>query len=310
MNKIERVRAALRGEAVDRVPASFWFHFPADQVAGHAMALAHLNYYRAADPDILKVMNDNGVALTGIDEIRTPADWRKLKPAPLSSRPFQDQLDGLREIADAVGDEVLLVTTVFNPYATGNDISGRKVTEHLKADPESVGAGLSTITHSLAEFSRACIEAGAAGIYFSAQGGEVDRFTVHEFDKYIKPHDLVVLQAAEEAGATFNVLHICGQRLRLEAYADYAGAAHAVNWAPQLDNLSLSQGRQLFQRTIIGGVDQGGSIVHGRREEITAEVQAAIAEMGKQGFMIGAGCTVPSDIRIENLVWARQAVLE
>lgn len=29
MNKIERVRAALRGEPVDRIPASFWFHFPA-----------------------------------------------------------------------------------------------------------------------------------------------------------------------------------------------------------------------------------------------------------------------------------------
>ena len=307
MDKIERVQAALQGESVDRVPASFWFHFPADQVAGHAMAMAHLNTYRAADPDFLKVMNDNGYALTGIDEIRSPADWRKLKPAPLLSRPYQDQLDGLREIADEVGDEVLLITTVFNPYSTGNDISGRKVTEHLKADPESVAIGLSAIAESMAEFSCACIEAGAAGIYFSAQGGEVDRFAAEEFETYIKPYDLVVLQAAEKAGATFNVLHICGHRLRLEAYADYPG--HAVNWAPQQDNLSLSEGRPLFRRTIIGGVDQRGPIVGGSRQEIAAEVQGAIAEMGKTGFMVGAGCTVPSDIRIEHLVWARQAVI-
>jgi hypothetical protein len=32
--------------------------------------------------------------------------------------------------------------------------------------------------------------------------------------------------------------------------------------------------------------------------------------MGKVGFMLGAGCTVPSDIPIENLVWAREAVVE
>ncbi len=307
MNKIERVRAALGGQPVDRVPASFWFHFPENARAGHAMARAHLSYYRAADPDFLKVMNDNGYALTGAAEIRTPADWYKLRPALLSSRPYQDQLAGLRKIVDAIGGEVLLITTIFNPFSTGNHISCRMVTEHLKADPAAVSAGLATIAESLAEFSRACIEAGAAGIYFSAQGGEGDRFTEDEFARYIKPHDLTVLRAAAEAGATFNLLHICGAGLRLAPYADYP--AHAVNWAPQLGNLSLRQGRDLFRRTIVGGVDQRGPIVDGTPAEIAAEVHRALDEMSTTGFILGAGCTVPSDIKIENLVLARQAIV-
>ena len=33
MNKVERVRAALAGEKVDRVPASFWFHFTPGQAS-------------------------------------------------------------------------------------------------------------------------------------------------------------------------------------------------------------------------------------------------------------------------------------
>lgn len=305
MNKIERVKAALHGEPVDVVPASFWFHFPAEQRAGHAMFLAHMAYYRAADPDYLKVMNDNGYALTGVDAIRAPGDWCRLEPAPLSSQPFQDQLAGLRELVDAIGDEALLVTTIFNPYATGNDISGGKVTEHLKADPEAVSAGLATIADSLADFARACIAAGAAGIYFSAQGGEADRFTPEEFERYIQPHDLAVLRAAEEAGATFNLLHICGSGLRLSPYVAYP--AHAVNWAPQLGNLSLSKGRALFRRPIVGGVDQRGSIVDGTREQLAAEVAAAIGEAGRLGTIIGAGCTVPSEIDVQRLVWARQA---
>ncbi len=304
MDKIERVRAALCGEPVDRVPASFWFHFPEGERAGRAMAEAHLRYYRAADPDFLKVMNDNGCALTGVGAIRSPADWRKLRPAPLTSRPYQDQLDGLRRLVDAIGDEVLLVTTIFNPFATGNDISGNRVTEHLKADPEAVSAGLASIAESLAGFARACIGAGAAGIYFSAQGGEADRFTVDELRRYIRPHDLTVLQAAQ-AGATFNLLHICGPGIRLEEYSGYP--AQAVNWAPQLGNLSLRRGKELFQRTVVGGVDQRGPIVDGTPAEIAAEVHAAIAEVGSAGFILGAGCTVPSDIRIENLVLARQA---
>ncbi len=308
MDKIERVRAALRGDPVDRVPASFWFHFPPEERAGRAMAEAHLRYYHAADPDYLKVMNDNGYALTGVDAIRTPADWRKLRPAPLTSQPYQDQLHGLRRLVDTLGGEVLLVTTVFNPYATGNDISGDRVTEHLKADPQAVSAGLATIAESLAGFSRACLEAGAAGIFFSAQGGEAERFTEEEFTGYIRPHDLAVLRAAEEAGATFNLLHMCGPHIRLEAYADYP--AQAANWAPQLGNLGLGQGRELFRRTVVGGIDQRGPIVSGTPEEIRAEVRRAIAEVGRTGFILGAGCTLPPDVPIRNLVIAREAAAE
>lgn len=305
MNKIERVRAALEGRMPDVVPASFWFHFPAEQRAGHAMARAHLAYYRTAEPDWLKVMNDNGYALTGVDAIRTPGDWRKLRPAPLSSRPFQNQLEGLREIAGEIGDEALLITTVFNPFATGNDISAGRVTDHLKADPEAVSAGLATIAESLAEFAGACLAAGAAGIYLSAQGGEETRFTAQEFELYIKPHDVAVLRAAEGAGGTFNLLHICAQGLRMEPYTDYP--AHAVNWAPHLGNLTLRQGRALFGRPIAGGIDQRGPIVNGTREQIEAEVRAAGAELGRAGSLIAAGCTVPGDIKMERLAWAREA---
>lgn len=306
MNKIERMQTMLRGERPDRVPAGFWFHFPASAVAGHAMAQAHIDYYRAADPDILKVMNDNVYEAVGVDLVRSPADWRKLEPAPLSSASYQAQLAGLRELVDVLGGEVLMSTTVFNPYATGNKISDNKVTEHLKEDPEAVSAGLGAIADSLAEFSAACIEAGAAGIYFSAQGGDSSRFTAEEHLQYIKPHDVTVLEAATAAGATCNILHICGHGIRLEHFVDYPG--HTVNWAPQNGNLSLIDGRDLFRRPIIGGIDERGPLVDGPRESIVAEVHDAIATMGESGFMVGAGCTLPNDVDVQHLVWAREAV--
>lgn len=306
MNKIERVEAALKGEAVDRVPVSFWFHFPPDQIAGHAMAQAHLDYYRRADQDFLKVMNDNRYALLGVETIRSPQDWRRVRPAPLTSPAYQAQLDGLREILDAIGHEVLVVTTVFNPYATGNYVSGRQVTEHLLADPEAVSAGLSAIAESLATFSEACVEIGAAGVFFSAQGSEVGRLTQKQFREYIQPHDLVVLQAAAEAGASFNLLHICGRNVRLEEYAAYP--TRAVNWGPQHANPSLAEGRALLGQTVIGGVDERGPIVTGPRVAIEAEVKATINAMGTTRFMLGAGCTVPDDVDVEHLIWARKAV--
>ncbi len=306
MNKIERMHTMLRGERPDRVPAGFWFHFPESAAAGTAMAQAHIDYYRAADPDLLKVMNDNGYEAVGVDVVRSPADWRKLEPAPLSSAPYQAQLAGLRALVDVLGGEVLMATTIFNPYATGNQISDNKVTEHLKEDPEAVSAGLAAIAESLAEFSAACIDAGAAGIYFSAQGGDASRFTAEEHRRYIKPHDVTVLEAATAAGATCNIVHICGRGIRLEHYVDYPG--HTVNWAPQNDNLSLTAGRDLFRRPIIGGIDERGPIVDGPREAIAAEVHGALATMGSAGFMVGAGCTLPNDVEVEHLAWAREAV--
>jgi uroporphyrinogen decarboxylase len=87
MNKVERMRAVLAGEIADRVPASFWFHFPEDQAHGEASVKAHLDYYRQADLDFLKIMNEHPYQVE--TRIKNPIDWRKLKPAPLSSDYYQ-----------------------------------------------------------------------------------------------------------------------------------------------------------------------------------------------------------------------------
>src|SRR2546428_1548910 len=228
-----------------------------------------------------------------------PSEWARLQPAPLTSRCFQDQLSGLREIVRAVGKEVSIITTVFNPFENGDGISDWKATEHLKLEPEKVSEGLSTVADSLAKFVRACIDVGASGIFFAAHGGQVGRHTEAEFRKYIKPHDLTVLSAAEEAGATFNLLHVCGEKVRLQEHADYP--AHAVNWSPQLGNLSLAQGRRAFNRTITGGIDQNGAIIHGSQSNGSAEDRKAIAEMGTRGFMLGAGCALAQPVPARRL---------
>ncbi len=115
MNKIERVRAVLRGAEVDRVPAGFWFHFAPEFRGGEAMARRHIAYYRQADPDILKVMNDTGYAPLDGFHVAEPSDWARLRPTPLSDAHFQSHLEGLKSIVQELGHEVLIMTTAFNP---------------------------------------------------------------------------------------------------------------------------------------------------------------------------------------------------
>lgn len=303
MNKVQRVRAALAGAPVDQVPASFWFHFRPDQAVGEASVRAHLEYYRASGIDYLKVMNEHRYRAPDC-VIHAPADWRRLRPAPLSAPFYQQQLDELKRILDALAGECLVITTIFNPFASGNHTSDYLVTEHLKVEPESVTAGLATIAESLVEFAIACVDAGASGIYYSAQGGEAERFSEHDFVRYIKPHDLTVLNAVRTRGE-FNLLHICKDHIRLPLYVDYP--AHAVNWAATKHNPSLKEGKDLFKRTIVGGMDDRGVMVTGSPSEITATAEAVIRDFGPNGFMLGADCTLPTDVPIDNIIAACQA---
>ncbi len=303
MNKIERLQAVLNGKIPDRVPAGFWFHFPDAQAHGKESVKAHLNYYREADLDFLKIMNEHPYRVNV--QIKNPSDWRSLKPAPLSSDFFQQQLDEIKMITDALNGECLTTATLFNPFSSGNHAADHLVTEHLKADPESVSIGLKTIAESLAEFAVACLDAGADGIYFSAQGGEADRFEESLFLKYIKPHDLTVLNAVKDKG-DFNILHICRDNIRMHLYANYPG--DVVNWAATAPhNIPITAGKNLFNRTILGGLDNRGVIVDGTQAEITAAVHKIITDFGPKDLIIGADCTLPTDIAIEHIRTAIRA---
>lgn len=317
MNKIDRVREALAGRPVDRVPASFWTHFEPEAANGKEMARAHIKFYRSTGPDFLKVMNDNPFELVGIERVSSPSDWLRLKPNSRKSRVRQNYLDGLKEILDVVGQECMVIVTMFNPFATANDnMSGtldfsdagfEGITNHLREDPRSTCVGLRIIAQSLAEFTQDCIELGASGLFLSANGGERDRFNASQFSEYVAADDCRILQAAIDAGSEFNLLHICGSSLRLESYAKYP--AHAVNWATQASNSSLKQGRELFSQTLVGGLDQAGAITSGSFDNIAYEVSVAIAEAGRLNFILGAGCALESHVPAANLIAARQAVL-
>ena len=303
MNKIERIRTVLEGKKPDRVPASFWFHFPKEMAHGKESVKAHLDYYRQADLDFLKIMNEHPYKVE--TTINNPADWRKIKPAPLNSAFYQAQLDEIKMIADQIGGECLLATTLFNPFASGNHASGKLVTEHLKMDPKSVHIGLGTIAESLAEFAVACFDAGADGIYFSAQGGGADRFEEDEFLAFIQPHDLTVLNAVKDKG-DFNIIHICGDHIRLHLYSNYPG--DVFNWAATAtNNIPLCAGKKLFKRTILGGLDNRGLIVDGSAQQIQEEVHRIIDTCGPENLVIGADCTLPTDVSLENIRTAIQA---
>ena len=314
MNKRERIQAVLNSQPVDRIPAGFYFHFPPSQHEGAAAVTAHLDFYRASGVDFMKVMNEHRYAIEF--QITRPDDWPTLTAAPLNTRFYQAQLDELKRICDQVSSECMVVTTVHGVFASAFHATNASeesfarnnpVSEHLKMKPAAVLGALDAIADSLARFAEACVAAGADGIYYAALGGEAYRFQPEEFVTYIKPFDLRVLQAVA-GSAPFNVLHICKDQVRLPLYTDYPG--QVVNWSEHEQNLSLEEGRMLFERPILGGMHFRGPIVEGTPREIRESVHAAIARLGPTGLILGADCTLPSDVPIANIRTAVEATTE
>jgi uroporphyrinogen decarboxylase len=227
-----------------------------------------------------------------------------------------DQLDIIKRITDKLGDEAVVLTTIHGTVASafharkdGNDYDALRylLSEHLREKPQIVADAFRIISEGLTELTQACLEAGAHGIYYAALGGEKNLFTDEEFERYIKPNDQMVLQSAENA-SSFNVLHMCKDEVNFQRYKDYK--VGAVNWAVHDNDLSLDEGRKLFSDSaVIGGLDdRSGVLVTGTDQEIEKAVFAILDQMGTQHFILGADCTLPTDISYDKVRVAVEAV--
>ena len=58
MNRKERMAATLSGQKPDRVPVGMWYHYSPSLSAAQA-AVAHFDYVRSVDLDMIKIMYDN-----------------------------------------------------------------------------------------------------------------------------------------------------------------------------------------------------------------------------------------------------------
>jgi hypothetical protein len=103
----ERVDRALRGEYLDRPPFMFYHHYK--RPTAQLEAQDHIEFHRAYNTDIVKVMND-------FDYPRSTTDkWYELKPL---DSPFPDQLATLKLVRDGLNGNAYFIDTIYGPYMT------------------------------------------------------------------------------------------------------------------------------------------------------------------------------------------------
>jgi uroporphyrinogen decarboxylase len=318
MNKKERVRAALRGEAVDRPPVAFWGHDFFREWSPKQLAEYTVERYQRDDDDFIK-LNPRatyyyeawGNTYDRPDTARQPrmlgytlhsaAELAALPEIVTSAGPFGEQTEALRLVLAEVGDEVDVVQTVFSPLAVAGRLAGPDLGDlrrWAQEDAAAVHTGLATIARVLARFSRETIDAGASGIFFATTEWATHENANEDFYReFGRPYDLQVLQAVRDA--PFNIAHICRANNLIDLTWDYPVAA--FNWSTTEDgNISLKAALDRTDKALIGGLDQR-AMPSATPADLAAQARAALQETGGRRYLVGGGCAISPLTPVENI---------
>jgi len=333
MTKRERVMAAVKGEAVDRVPASFFVHQHVAERSSDTTTAGLLEQNRKFNWDFIKVhlrasyfgeawdckyrwTPEKGPQIEDY-VIKSTEDIKKLKKQDPTKGVLGDQVKVAKLLGETLKGSVPYIQTVFSPLFVAGKLAGgvfgtpsdtERIKGYMKENPEALHQGLSIISQTLANYVREVIRAGADGIFFSTGvWASLDTITEAEYDNFGRPYDLAIFEAAIQEGATFNVLHICRDNIMLDYLSDYP--VQVINYeAMATRNPGLKEAMTRTDKALWGGVKHDTTLLNGPAEAIAAEVQVALKDTGGRRFILGPGCSSLLQVPDAHLTAAREAL--
>ena len=276
--KRELVLKAFRGESVDRVPVGFWHHFTTEDEWLHGFEnpeiidknkAGHKKFIEEVKPDFVKLMSDGFFAY----------------PQP-----------------------------AFKDFKSISDL---QTIEPLGANHPWISAQVELVKSLIAGFPEdivAIYNIFAPVTYLKwlvgkvSGGDDLIADYIVENRKALK-HVLDVI-GEDIASLSQRGIEEAGARNNIELFKDYP--AQVVNWAVGPEGISLAKGLNIFRgRTVLGGFENGkdGLLYTGTKKAIQEKVREIIADTGTHGLIIGADCTIPSDINHERIEWVREAAI-
>lgn len=322
MTSRDRVRAAIQGKPVDRVPIALWRHFPQADQKAETLAQAHAAFQQRWQWDLLKVTpaayyygddwglhagykpNPAGVRHITDRPIKKAADWSHLRNLDVTAGVYGRELHTLHLIREARPDDLMLAT-VFSPLTVARTLAGEgALVRYLRENPEDLHQGLQVLTDVTARFAAETLATGADGIFLATQCATTEYLTVEEYEEFGRPYDLRVLDAA--AGADVRLLHIHGTGIMFDALTDYP--VDIINWHDRRTGPALTEARERFSGCLAGGINEWDSLHSGSPEAIAEEIRDAIRQTAGLRHIVAAGCVIPVDVTDERIAAARQAV--
>ena len=328
MNKKERVDAALRGDAVDRVPASLWGHDYEREWSVQTFADAMIENFTRNDWDFLKVNPRTSYHVEGwgvqarpsgeknkgpifeSSPIRSAADWRRLRPLEPDRKALGEQLKALQLINHSVGFDAYFVETIYCPLGVARYLAGNNrdaVLQTLREDRSSMHAALRTITETFTSFAIACMEQGASGIFYATdKWASAGVLTADQYREFGEQYDLEFLDTIKRRGK-FNILHNGGSQIYFDQLASYP--VQAISWdANEEGNPGLGEGKRRSGKAVMGGISERTTLKNGSPSQVQEEVAKALEVTGGRHFLLAPGGVVSPELPAKNVDAIRRAL--
>lgn len=335
MNKFERIRAALKLEEVDRVPANLWYHLSAADQDSRTLAETLVANNDKYDFDFIKLMpfglysvQDWGVKVKIFNKVGEPPivddyaiheieDWSKLDVLPATYGTWGKTLQVAQYVEKLTKGKTPYVQTIFSPLTTAQKLAGDRILLDLKQDPKLFKQALQVITDTTINFVKANIEAGVSGFFFATRCANYDYMTEDEYKEFGEYYDLQVINAYKDI-TFFNIAHIHGAGGMFDLVEKYP--VNCINWHDRWTPPTLVEARKKSQKCFLGGIqevpyfNEYGKIVKpsllniGSVDEVEKHVLEAIEELNGIGLIVGPGCGANQFVPEKNIYAIRRAV--
>ncbi len=305
MNKRERFLAAVRGEDIDRPPVTAWVHFLSDHLSGEQTAALHRCFVEAYDWDVVKVMNDYRYPIpASVQTLEDPASLRAFGPLSLDEACFAEQLKCLATLRAALGPDIALIDTGFDPYQQVLRNVGFDQAEFLWRHPDETLRALNTVAENTCRYIAASKAQGVEAFFLSINGAIREGFprgsSQQVYETFQRPFELQLLKAAE---GMVRILHVHGIGLDLGRVLDYP--CEVISVSDRLPgNPTLAELRKITAKCLMGGIDESKFQEH-NLPAIAREVDDALIQAGRCKLILAPGCTLVSFTPKRSLTFLR-----
>jgi len=306
MDKLTRILSAIACKPVDRIPCACWLENAGGLDTDIDRVSQLTSFYNEYDWDFLVIGDWLPYDVPPPLEILTrPGEFGKLKSLRTNAGNYRKRIDTIKLVRKALGKKALIIVTIANAWATGMQITNGMLSELYSQWPNRVKKGLAVIAANTAKYAKACIRAGANGIFYRVEGATHNGLGADEYGECLRPFDIDCLNDVA-SDTIFNVLSIAGVDIHFEMLCDYP--VHALNWNIFKNQVGLAEGKNISGKCVLGGINPDGPIADGDTIGVVEEIRDAVDETDGIGLIIGPGNPVSASVARRDLKVIRAAV--
>ena len=303
-----RIEKVLSGEKPDRLPISFWRHFPVDDQSPEGLARATLTFQKRYDLDFVKVTPSSSFCLKDFgvkDEwngntegtrdylepiISDVGDLKKIVKIDPRKGFLGKQLECLNIIKQETPKDTPILQTVFSPLSQLKNLVGKSnLQSYVRLFPDEILKALEVLTEITNYFIAECKKLNIDGIFYAIQQASYDILSEKEYIKFGKSFDMKILSCTNSYW--FNILHLHGNNVMFSIVADYP--CQVINWHDRDTPPSLKEASSKTEMVLCGGLSRLLTMLLGDERKISREIGDAIEQTDGFRLILSTGCVLP-----------------